>query len=114
MPPFEVWIAVAAVYAGVSYFVPAVPAAGNTTLVHRAFPWAVALWSALYAAGGVAILAGLVRRSPRIEGFGLHLLGSGITVALIAALVAGAPIVPTIVVQGGVAAACVARLLDIR
>jgi hypothetical protein len=113
MPPFELWIAVAAVYAGLSYFAP-LPVAGNTTLVERTFPWAAALWSALYATGGAAILAGLLRSSPRIEGFGLNLLGSGITVALIAALVAGAPVVPTLVVQGGVAAACLARLLGIR
>jgi hypothetical protein len=111
-PPFEVWIAVAAVYAGLSHFF--LPTAGNTQLVQREFPWVAAAWSILYALGGAAMLIGLFRRSPRAEGFGLNLLAAGILVALVASLAAGAPILPSIIVQGGVTVACGARLIALR
>lgn len=112
LAPFEVWVAVAAIYAGLSHFL--LPTAGNTQIVQREFPGAVAAWSVLYALGGVAIIAGLLRRSPRLEGFGLNLLASGIAVAFVAALAAGAPLLPTVIVQGGITVACVVRILALR
>ena len=114
VPPFECWIAVAAVYAGLSYFLPGLATSGNAQVVELKFPQLVPVWSALYALGGVCILVGLLRQSPRIEGAGLHLLGSGITVALLASMAAGAPILPLIVIQGGVIAACLARLRALK
>lgn len=114
VPPFEVWVAMAALYAGLSHFLPAVGTAGNAQLVALKFPALANLWSALYGVGGVAMIVGVLRRSPRMEGFGLNLLGSGVTVATIAALAIGARPVPTLIVQGGVIAACVARLLTLR
>ncbi len=114
LPPFEVWIAVAAIYSGISYFIPALAASGTAQAVELEFPRLVPVWSFLYGLGGAAMLIGLLRRSPRIEGAGLHLLGSGITVSLIASLAAGAPILPTVIVQGGVAVACIVRLLVLR
>lgn len=113
-PPFEIWIAVAAVYAGLSYFLPFLAIAGNAQLVAVKFPQLVLVWSALYALGGVCIIIGLLRRSPRMEGVGLNLLGSGVTVAFLAALAAGAQLMPTIVIQGGIAVACAVRLLALR
>lgn len=113
-PPFEAWLAVAAMYAGLSYFLSFLPLAGNAQLVALKFPGVVPVWSVLYALGGLCILIGLLRRSPRMEGVGLNLLGSGVTVAFLAALAAGAPLLPTIVIQGGVAAACGVRLLALR
>jgi hypothetical protein len=103
----------AALYAGLSHFLP-IGAAGNVQLVATKFPNLAHVWSGLYGLGGAAILLGLLRRSPRIEGFGLHLLGSGVTVACLAALVIGARPLPTLIVQGGVIAACIARLLTLR
>lgn len=113
-PPFEMWIAVAAVYAGLSYFLPFLAVAGNAQLVALKFPRLVPVWSLLYALGGLCIIIGLLRRSPRMEGLGLNLLGSGVTVALLAALAAGAQLLPTIVIQGGVAVACGVRLMALR
>lgn len=113
-PPFEIWIAVAAVYAGLSYFLPFLAVAGNVQIVALKFPRLVPVWSLLYALGGLCIIIGLLRRSPRMEGLGLNLLGSGITVALLAALAAGAQLLPTIVIQGGVAVACGVRLMALR
>lgn len=113
MPPFEMWVAVAAVYASLSHFLP-IGMAGNAQVVMIKFPQLANLWSALYGLGGAGILLGLWRRSPRIEGFGLHLLGSGVTVACIASLAIGARPMPTLIIQGGVVIACLARLLALR
>jgi hypothetical protein len=114
LPPFELWIAVAAMYAGLSYFLPFLSPAGNAQIVAIRFPNLVPVWSALYALGGFCVALGLFRRSPRVEGVGLHLLGSGATVAGMAALAAGAQVPGTIVIQGGVVAACIVRLLALR
>ena len=112
--PFELWIGVAGVYTGLSYLVPFLNLVGNANVVARQFPKLAFLWSSLYMLGGVLIVAGLIRRSPRIEGAGLNLLGSGLTVAIVAALVAGLPVRPTLVIQGGAAIACLARLFQLR
>jgi hypothetical protein len=114
LPPFELWIAVAAVYAGLSYFLPFLAPSGNAQVVALKFPNLVPVWSALYAMGGFCVALGLFRRSPRLEGVGLHLLGSGATVAAMAALAAGAHVPATAIVQGGVVAACIVRLLALR
>ena len=114
IPPFELWIAAAAMYAGLSYFLPFLSPAGNAQVVAIRFPNLVPVWSALYALGGFCAALGLIRRSPRVEGVGLHLLGSGVTVAGMAALAAGAQVPATIVIQGGVVVACIVRLLALR
>jgi len=113
VPPFEAWIAVAALYAGLSRFLP-LPPANSVRAVDLAFPGLLIIWSALYAAGGAAVLVGLFRLSPRIEGLGLNLIASGLLVATIANLYAGAPVLPTLVVSGGAIVACIARLLVLR
>lgn len=114
LPPFELWIATAAVYAGLSYFLPFLAPSGNAQVVALKFPRLVPVWSVLYALGGLCVALGLLRRSPRIEGVGLHLLGSGVTVACLASLAAGAQVPATVVIQGGVVAACIVRLLALR
>ena len=114
IPPFEVWLAGAATYTGVAYFLPFLPSTGNSKVIAATLPALVALWSALYALGGIATLVGLWRRSPRIEGAGINLLGSGLTVASLAALKAEAPILSTLVISGGLVAACIWRLLQLR
>ena len=114
IPAFEVWIAVAAAYAGATYFLPFLPESGNTEVIAATLPALVAVWSALYAIGGIVTLVGLWRRSPRLEGAGINLLGSGLTVATIAALKAGAPPVITLIVTGGAVVACAWRLLQLR
>lgn len=112
--PFEGWIAVVAIYAGLAYFLPFIPSSGSARVVDVTFPRLVPIWSALYALGGIVVLVGLIRRSPRFEAAGLHFLGSGATLAALATLVAGAPVLPTLIVQGGVVVACIARLLVLR
>lgn len=114
MLPFETWIAVAALYVGLSHLLPFLGSAGNAQVVALRFPHLANVWSALYAVGGAGILIGLYRGSPRLEGFGLHLLGSGVTVACLASFAVGGRILPTIVIQGGVIVACVTRLLALR
>ena len=114
IPPFEVWLAAAAAYSGVTYFLPFLPATGNSKVIDATLPALVAVWSALYALGGVGVLAGLWRRSPRIEGAGINLLGSGLTVATIAALHAGASALTTLVISGGLVVACIWRLFQLR
>ena len=114
LPPFELWIATAAMYAGLSYFLPFLAPSGNAQVVALKFPNLVPVWSVLYALGGFCVVLGLVRRSPRIEGVGLHLLGSGVTVAFLASLAAGAHVPATVIIQGGVVAACIVRLLALR
>lgn len=113
VPPFEAWLAMAALYAGLSRFLP-LRSAGNAKAVDLAFPALAAVWSALYAAGGLAVLLGLWRLSPRTELLGLNLLGSGLLVATMATLYIGGPILPTLVVSGGLVVACVARALIVR
>lgn len=113
-PPFEMWIAVAAVYAGLSYFVPVLTLGGNAQVVALKFPGLVPVWSVLYALGGASVLTGLIRRSPRAEGMGLHLLGSGLTVAFLASLAAGGPVLPAVLIQGGAIAAVIVRLIALR
>jgi len=113
VPPFEAWIAVAALYAGLTKFLP-LPPGGSARAVEAAFPGLAILWSALYAVGGAATLAGLLRLSPRIEGFGLWLIASGLAVVTVASLAAGAAVLPTLVVTGGAIVACAARLLVLR
>lgn len=114
LPPFELWIAGVAVYAGLSYFLPFMAPSGNAQVVALKFPNLVPVWSALYALGGFCVSLGLIRRSPRIEGVGLHLLGSGVTVACLASLAAGAQVPATLIIQGGVVIACIVRLLALR
>lgn len=114
IPPFELWIAVVAVYAGLAHFFPALASSGTERAVERQFPALVTVWCALYAAGGLVMILGLFRRSPRLEGAGLCLLASGVTVAMIASLASGAPILPVVVSQGGIVAACMARLTTLR
>jgi hypothetical protein len=114
IPPFEMWIAAAAIYAGLSYFLPFLAPSGNAQVVALKFPNLVPVWSVLYALGGLCVALGLIRRSPRIEGVGLHLLGSGVTVACLASLAAGAQVPATLIIQGGVVAACIVRLLSLR
>lgn len=111
---FEVWIAAAAVYTGLTYLLPFLHPAGNARLVAMRFPQLATMWSVLYALGGAAILAGLIRRSPRLEGLGLHLLGSGLTVSVLAGLAAGAGVLPTLLIQGGAVVATALRLLALR
>ncbi len=112
LAPFEAWIAVVAVYAGVGHWL--LEPAGNAVAVQAAFPRLADLWSVLYALGGLAIACGLWRRSPRVEAFGLNLLGSGAAVSCVAFLVAGAPVLPIVIAQGGLIIAAVARLLTLR
>lgn len=114
VPPFEAWLAVAAVYAGVAHFIPALASSGSGRVVAAAFPRLAPLWSVLYAAGGLAILIGLMRRSPRIEGLGINLLASGLTVTALAGIAAGGKVLPIVVVQGGALVACVVRLAALR
>lgn len=108
--PYEVWVAVAAIYTGLSYLIPPLRTFGNAQLVAAAHPRLALVWSLLYTLGGVAMIVGLARRSPRIEGFGLHLFGSGVTVAYLASLYAGVPVVPATIIQGGVIIATIYRL----
>lgn len=114
IPCFEMWIAVAGLYTGLTYLLPFLEPASSAAVVAREFPGLATLWSALYALGGLVIVIGLLRRSPRIEGAGLSLLASGLTVALIAALAAGLPVRPALIIQGGAAVACIARLRQLR
>ena len=113
-PPFEVWIAVAAIYTGLSRLIPFLTPAGNARAVEAQFPRLAVLWSILYALGGLGMLIGLYRHSPRAEAMGLHFFGSGLTVAVLAALAAGAPVRPTLVIQGGAIVAVIARLWILR
>lgn len=113
LPPFELWIAAAAVYAGLSHFVGFLPASGPAKAIDLEFPRLLTCWSALYALGGAAMIAGLLRRSPRIEAAGVCLLGGGVAVALMATLAVGTAIAPTVVTLGGVVAACVARVVTL-
>lgn len=112
LSPFEAWVAVVAVYAGVGHWFLA--PSGNVVAVQAAFPRLVDAWSVMYAAGGLAVLVGLQRGSARVEAAGLHLMGSGITVSLIAFLAAHAPLLPILVAQGGAMLAIGVRLLVIR
>ncbi len=111
--PFEMWLGVAALYAGLSHFTPLQPT-GPARAVDATFPRLALCWSALYALGGLAVALGLVRRSVRLESLGLHVLGSGLTVATIATLAAGAAILPTLMVQGALVVACGVRLWVLR
>lgn len=112
LAPFEAWIAVVAVYAGVGHWLLA--PSGNAMAVQAAFPRVADIWSVLYALGGAAIAGGLWRRSPRVEAFGLSLLSAGALVSLIAFLAAGAPLVPILLAQGGIVAAAIVRMLVLR
>ena len=114
IPPFEVWLAGAAVYTGAAYFLPFLPATGNSKVIDATLPALVAVWSTLYALGGIGVLAGLWRRSPRIEGAGISLLGSGLTVAALASLQAGSSLLATLVISGGLVAACIWRMAQLR
>lgn len=109
LQPFEAWISVVAIYAGLSHFVPMLPRSGPAAAVELKFPGLVAAWSLMYAAGGVLMIWGLVRRCAQVEGAGLSLLGGGAAVAFIATLAVHAPVLPTVIGLGGVVAACVAR-----
>lgn len=109
LAPFEVWIAVAAIYSGLARFF--LPPSGAARAVEAALPPGLsAFWSVLYALGGLGALAGIFRCSPRLEGSGLVLLGTGIAVSTLAALAAGAAILPAVLVQGGATAACGVRI----
>lgn len=109
LAPFELWISIVAIYAGLSHFF--LPPTGNSALIARAFPWVVTVWSVLYALGGFLILVGLVKHSPAIEGCGLCLLGSGIAVTFTATLYVGhSPVLSAIIGQLLGAAACGVRL----
>jgi hypothetical protein len=113
IPPFEAWVALIAIYTGISRLLPFVPTSGAAAVAVQ-FPVLSLVWSVLYALGGVLVLTGLWRSSPRWEGAGLHLLGSGITVGGLAALSVGAALLPVIITQGGAIGACLARLYVLR
>lgn len=108
LAPFEGWIAVVAIYAGVGHWFLAPSGAG--VAVQHAFPRLVDLWSLLYALGGLLVLLGLWRRSPRLEAAGLCLLVSGAALSFIAFLTAGAPLLPTLIGQGGILVASALRI----
>lgn len=112
LAPFEAWIALVAVYAGLGHWFLA--ASGPAVAVEAAFPGLAVLWSLFYAAGGVAVLAGLWRRSPRVEAFGLCLLAAGAGVSFLAFTVAGAPVLPTLIGQGGILLASALRIAVLK
>lgn len=111
--PFELWIAVAAIYSGLSNFLP-LPPTGSGRVVALAFPFLASIWSTCYAVGGLLVSSGLLRKSLRLELAGLHLLGAGLIVAFMASLLATSPILPTFIIQGGVIAACYCRIFSFR
>jgi len=114
IPPFEMWLGVTAIYTGLSELLPFLNPAGSARVVVQRFPELANVWGVLYALGGLAMVVGLLRRAPRIEAAGLHLFGSGLTVAILATIAAGAPLRPTLIIQGGLAVAIIVRLLVLQ
>ncbi len=107
--PFECWLAIVALYAGLSHFIPIAPS-GPAAAVELKFPALVPVWSVMYALGGLGIVVGLLWRSPRIEGAGISLLAGGAAVAFLATLLANVAVLPTVVGLGGIVVACLLRL----
>lgn len=110
LQPFELWVAIAAVVSALSYFfLPRTVAGSAVALVVP--QWQAHLWNVLYGLGGVGVMAGFWRASPRLEGAGLCLLASGVTVSSLALLyVRGWNGVVGFFVTVGVAVACMVRL----
>lgn len=107
--PWEVWVAVAAVVSSVSFLL--FPDTLARSVVATVDPRLATAWNILYGLGGLGILAGYFRRSPRLLGAGLCLLGGGISVSGVAILtLRGAASLTSAAVQLGAAVACVIRL----
>lgn len=103
-------MAAAAVVTGASFLVAPTLTASAVALAAGDLAY---VWSVLYAAGGLVVLAGMCRNSPRLEGAGMALLAGGIAVATVATGYLRGwqwATATSVLVQGGAAAAALVRV----
>jgi len=106
---FEVWVGAAAVVSTIVTFFG--PKSIASRVVGVVSPGLVNTYTIMYGIGGVCILVGLWRGSPRIESIGLIFVTSGVVVSGIAlyAALGGVGLISAIL-QFGLAIACLVRV----
>lgn len=105
---FELFVALLAVLSCVIFFVK--PSLYASSAVAQFAPWDFA-WNTMYGVGGVLVIVGLVRLSPRLEVAGLCLFCSAVSInAVLVLSVYGGAAWPTIPTFVGFAAASLVRI----
>ena len=88
--PLALWFSIGAIVTGLPLLV-APFLADSSSALELLPPWAIFLWAASYALGGLLSLIGMVKLKPRLEAAGMTLLASALSVTVISIIAARGP-----------------------